>query len=308
MSNKVSHPFTIPATVPRAKQELYTERLLRITKGTGNLLLFACDQKIEHLNRDFLGPGIAPEDNDPAHLFSIASQPTIGAFATHLGLIAQYAQQYPSIPYIVKMNGKTDIIPKEARDPLSRQLWHIDQILTLQEEYSITITGIGYTLYLGSEYESQMLNEAAQLIYTAHQYGLIAVLWIYPRGKYVTQELHAQMIMGAAGVGASLGADFIKLNAPVPSDGLSTLEILRLAAQAAGRSRLIISGGPLKPYKVCLEEYYQYLQQGIAGCAIGRNLHQRSLDEAIAFSRALAGIVYETMTPSQALVFLKKLS
>jgi len=308
MSNSSHLPLSIPADVPIEKQKLYQERMARITKNTEHLLLFACDQKIEHLNRDFYGPGISPEDNDPAHLFSIASQPTIGAFATHLGLINQYAKAYPAIPYIVKMNGKTDIISKDIADPISRQLWHIEQITALINQQKLPIVGVGYTLYLGSQYESQMLHEAAQLIYNAHQQGLITILWIYPRGKNVANELHAQMIMGAAGVGASLGADFIKINAPVPSEGLSTLEILHLAAQAAGKSRLLVSGGHLKSESACLEEYYHYLQHGIAGCAIGRNLHQRSSKDAYAFAQALAAIVYEKATPEQALVFLKKLS
>ena len=33
--------------------------------------LFACDQKIEHLNDDFYGEGIPLSSNDPAHLFEI---------------------------------------------------------------------------------------------------------------------------------------------------------------------------------------------------------------------------------------------
>ncbi len=43
-------------------------------------MLFAGDQKVEHLNRDFFGAGITVEDNDPNHLFQIAIMADIGFF------------------------------------------------------------------------------------------------------------------------------------------------------------------------------------------------------------------------------------
>ena len=43
------------------------------TAGTGKMNLFACDQKIEHLNDDFYDGGdkIPLSSNDPGHLFEI---------------------------------------------------------------------------------------------------------------------------------------------------------------------------------------------------------------------------------------------
>ena len=43
----------------------------------------------------------------------------------------------------------------------------------------VNIVGLGYTIYLGSEYESTMLAEAGELIAAAHANGLLVVLWIY---------------------------------------------------------------------------------------------------------------------------------
>ena len=63
----------IPLDVPEGMREAYRANDLKMTRGTGNLMLMAGDQKIEHLNDDFYGPGIAPEDADPEHLFRIAS-------------------------------------------------------------------------------------------------------------------------------------------------------------------------------------------------------------------------------------------
>ena len=64
----------------------------------------------------------------------------------------------------------------------------------------MNIVGLGYTIYLGSEYEATMMAEAGELIAQAHANGLIVVLWIYPRGKAVTAEKDPDLIAGAAGV------------------------------------------------------------------------------------------------------------
>ena len=48
----------VPADVMPEARENYIENYMKATRGTGRLMLFACDQKIEHLNKDFYGEGI----------------------------------------------------------------------------------------------------------------------------------------------------------------------------------------------------------------------------------------------------------
>ena len=48
----------VPADVMPESREEYIDNYLKATRGTGRLMLFACDQKIEHLNKDFYGEGI----------------------------------------------------------------------------------------------------------------------------------------------------------------------------------------------------------------------------------------------------------
>ena len=76
----------VPLDVPKAMRETYVKNYMEITRGTGRLMLFAGDQKVEHLNDDFYGEGVPEDDADPEHLFRIASQAKIGVFATQLGL------------------------------------------------------------------------------------------------------------------------------------------------------------------------------------------------------------------------------
>ena len=208
----------VPADVmPEARDE-YITNYLKATRETGRLMLFACDQKIEHLNKDFYGEGIDIADLDPEHLFKIGSEGVCGVLAGQRGLVAQYAADYPEINYLIKMNSKTNLVGTKQEDPYSPQLYDLDAVLAMKEA-GVNIVGLGYTIYLGSEYEATMMAEAGELIAQAHANGLIVVLWIYPRGKAVTAEKDPDLIAGAAGVALCLGADFVKVNPPKPEDG-----------------------------------------------------------------------------------------
>src|SRR5260221_7046821 len=92
----MSNDILIPGDVPNNVIQTFQDNYNAITRETGRLMLFACDQKIEHMNTDFYGDGIDTSALNPEHIFRIAARGSIGALATHLGLIARYGKQYPS--------------------------------------------------------------------------------------------------------------------------------------------------------------------------------------------------------------------
>lgn len=280
----------VPVDVPRDARETYIDNYMAATRGTGRLMLFACDQKVEHLNGDFYGEGIDPSDLDPEHLFKIGSEGVCGVLAGQRGLIARYAADYPEVNYLVKMNSKTNLVKTAQDDPYSPQLHDLQAVLAMREE-GVNIVGLGYTLYLGSEYESTMLAEAGQLIAEAHEAGLIVVLWIYPRGKAVADEKAPALIAGAAGVALCLGADFVKVNPPKATDEATSAESLEIAATAAGRTGLVCAGGSTVDAQTFLTQLHDQIHIGGAcGNATGRNIHQRSLDEAVRLTKAISAI------------------
>src|SRR5680860_114502 len=133
----------IPLTVPASKQREYRKNFNLMTAGSGSLLLFAGDQKVEHLNSDFYGVGIAKEDASPEHLFQIASAAPIGVFATHLGLIAHYGADYPKVPYLVKLNGRTNLY--EGTENLMSKAWlKVEDIVEFKKQNKLNILGVGY--------------------------------------------------------------------------------------------------------------------------------------------------------------------
>ncbi|MFA6534842.1 MAG: hypothetical protein WCS92_01155 [Candidatus Babeliales bacterium] len=294
MKNLNAKDINIPLTVPQKNKKNYLQNYLTSTKNTGRLFLFAGDQKIEHLNQDFYGPNISIQNATPKHMFDIASKGNVGVFATQLGLIARYGKDYPDIKYIIKLNAKTDIIPVIQKDPISLMLTTVDEVVEFQKNSKLNIVGVGYTIYLGSEHESIMLSQASQIVYQAHKHGLLAILWIYPRGKYVKKQNSAEIIAGAAGVGACLGADFIKVNPPEAENIPLMGKLLKQATLASGKSGVICSGGAKEDAKILLETLHQQIHSGGAiGTAIGRNLHQRDLNAALKLSRAISAIIFD---------------
>ncbi|MHB8924919.1 MAG: aldolase [Coriobacteriia bacterium] len=298
----------VPADVPADARETYIDSYFKATRGTGRLMLFACDQKIEHLNDDFYGENISPEDNDPEHMFRIGNQGVCGILAGQRGLVAAYAADYPDINYLVKMNSKSHLVKTSAKDPAkhqddpySPQLYDLQTVLDLREG-GVNVVGVGYTIYLGSEYESTMFQEAGQLIADAHSLGMIVVLWIYPRGKAVMDETDAHLIAGAAGTALCLGADFVKVNPPKGDDAKTSAEKLVEASKASGRTGLVCAGGSTVAADRFLTQLWEQIHVGGAkGNATGRNIHQRSLDEAVRLTKAISAITLGDWSVADAL-------
>lgn len=295
----------VPADVSADARETYIDNYMAATRGTGRLMLFACDQKVEHLNGDFYGEGIDLADLDPEHLFKIASEGVCGVCAGQRGLVARYAADYPEVNYLVKMNSKTNLVKTAQDDPYSPQLHDLEAVLEMRAN-GVNVVGLGYTIYLGSEYESTMLAEAGQLIAEAHAAGLLVVLWIYPRGKAVADEKAPALIAGAAGVALCLGADFVKVNPPKATDEATSAESLAIASAAAGRTGLVCAGGSTVDAETFLTQLHDQIHIGHAcGNATGRNIHQRSLDEAVRLTKAISAITLADYSVADALAVFK---
>jgi len=291
----------IPAGVPKETEKIYVKNYEQITKKTNRLFLFAGDQKFEHLNKDFYGPNIPEEVNDPEHLFKIASEGQIGAFVTQLGLIERYGKKYPNINYIVKLNAKTNIISQDLKDPDSRIMWNVEDVVDFKKISGLNICGIARTIYPGSEAEHEAIRYYEQSVYPAHKHGLIAILFLYPRGKNIEYETDPDLIAGIAGVGACLGADFVKIKTT------KRIEDLKQAIGAAGNTGVICAGGSKKDEKKFLQTIYEQMHIAeTSGVAVGRNVYQRTLQDAIAFTQAIAAVVYDDKSVEEALKIYDK--
>jgi DhnA family fructose-bisphosphate aldolase class Ia len=290
----------VPLDVPKSARKKYIKNYLDITRASGKIMLFAGDQKIEHLNNDFYGDGIHSDDAFPEHLFKIATKAKIGVFATQLGLIAKYGADYKNVQYLVKLNSKTNLIKTDQRDPNNGKITDISEVIEFHKNSGLKILAVGYTIYLGSEYEAEMLREAARMVYEAHKNGLLTVLWIYPRGKSVKDEKDAHLIAGATGVAVSIGSDFVKINYP-KQEGKESKELLKEAIMSAGRTGVVCAGGSSTDVKVFLQRLRDQIDVGASGNATGRNIHQKCLKEAISMCNAIYAITVEDKSIDEAI-------
>ncbi len=85
------------------------------------------------------------------------------------------------------------------------------QLCSVSEAIKLGASGVGYTLYLGSKYESQMLQEFERIQKEAHAKGIPVIAWIYPRGKSIKNKTEKELIAYSARTGLEIGADIVKL-------------------------------------------------------------------------------------------------
>lgn len=219
----------------------------------GKVMLLAYDQGFEH------GPVEFDEKTvDPNYILDIAKNGLFTGVVLQEGIAARYYQKESGVPLIVKLNGKTSF---QGDEPLSLQLCTVDKAAELGA------IGVGYTIYVGSEHEEQMLVEFSRIEDEAHARGMIVIAWMYPRGKKVAgRESEGDVVAYGARLGLELNADFVK----VPYTG--DVDSFSWVVKAAGKTGVLAQGGKQTDWINLDEEISGVMKAGAKGIAIGRNV------------------------------------
>lgn len=233
-----------------------------LRKGKG--ILLAYDQGLEHgPSKDFNEKSV-----DPAYILEIAEKGKFTGIIFQKGVAEKYYDG--KVPLIIKVNGKTSL-PKG--EPIASQICSVKQARALGAK------AVGYTIYLGSAYENLMLSEFGRIQQEAHELGLAAIAWIYPRGEAVTIDTAPEIVAYAARAGLEAGADAVKIKYTGDSNSF------RWAVRSAGAARVFMSGGPKAPTdEAFLTQVKGAIDAGASGLAVGRNVwqHERPLEMAAA--------------------------
>lgn len=222
----------------------------------GKTLILAYDQGLEHGPIDFNDKNV-----DPEYIIEIAKKGEYQAIVFQKGIAEKYQKEIKrsKVPLILKLNGKTKIYKGEPFSPL---------ICTVKEAIKLGANAVGYTIYIGSEYETKMFEEFEKVEKEAHAKGLPVVAWIYPRGKSVKKDTSREMIAYSTRVGLELGADIVKVKYG------GNVNDLKWAVKAAGRTKVVIAGGIKKSEKEFLKQIKDVISSGASGLAMGRNIWQ----------------------------------
>ena len=268
--------------------------------GTGKLVILPVDQGFEH------GPARSfasnPSAYDPRYHFELAIESGCSAYAAPLGFLEAGVRDFAGqIPLILKVNDH-DVLQDE-KDP--------HQALTgsVADALRLGCVGIGFTIYPGSTHRLEMYQQIRAYAEEAKRFGLIVIIWSYPRGSALSKEGETAIdVTGyAAHIAAQLGAHIIKVKLPsehieqdaarkvyekekIPVKTLTERVAHIVQCAFGGRRVVIFSGGAAEADNVVFDGIRAIRDGGGFGSIIGRNSFQRKKTEALKFLETIMRI------------------
>lgn len=283
--------------------------------GSGYVSILPVDQGIEHS----AGASFAknPIYFDPANIVKLALEGGCNAVASTLGVLGSCARKYAhKIPFIVKLNHNEFMSYPNA----------FDQIMfgQVEQAFDMGATGIGATIYFGSQESRRQLVEVSEAFRRAHELGLFTVLWCYLRNEaFKTKEkdfhVSADLTGQANHLGVTIEADIIKQKLPENNGGYLALNTgesaygktdkriyselttdhpidltrYQLANCYMGRAGLINSGGASSgesDMKEAIKTAIINKRAGGMGLISGRKAFQRPMAEGAALLQAIQDV------------------
>jgi class I fructose-bisphosphate aldolase len=266
--------------------------------GSGKLVILPVDQGFEHGPARSFAPN--PDAYDPHYHYELAIDAGLSAYAAPLGMLEAGADTFAgAIPTILKVNSSNSLASAK------------DQAVTgtVNDALRLGCSAIGFTIYPGSDYAFEMMEEIREMAEEAKAAGLAVVMWSYPRGDAISKDGETAMDICAyaAHMAALLGAHIIKVKPPTAhleqaeakkvyekeKIDISTMAArIRHVTQACfnGRRIVVFSGGASKGLDGLYEEVRGIRDGGGNGSIIGRNTFQRPRAEALAMLETIIKI------------------
>lgn len=259
--------------------------------GTGRMVILPVDQGFEHGPARSFAPN--PAGYDPHYHYQLAADAGCNAYAAPLGFLRAGGATFAGeVPLILKLNNHE--VLHDEKNPRSVQTSSIHEALRLG------CVAIGYTIYPGSAENGVMYEQVRGLIEQAHEHGLAAVIWSYPRGEHLSKagETGIDVCAYAAQIACQLGADIVKVKLPtdhIEQDaarkvyegekiavGTLTERVAHVVQSSFnGRRIVIFSGGAKTSDEKLYDEAKAIREGGGFGSIMGRNAFQRPKAEAL---------------------------
>lgn len=259
--------------------------------GTGRMVILPVDQGFEHGPARSFAPN--PAGYDPHYHYKLAIDAGCNAYAAPLGFLKAGGATFAGeVPLILKLNNHE--VLHDEKNPRSVQT------STIHEALRLGCVAIGYTIYPGSAENGIMYEQVRGLIEQAHEHGLAAVIWSYPRGEDLSKagETGIDVCAYAAQIACQLGADIVKVKLPtghieqdaarkvyeaekIPIGTLTERVAHVVQSSFDGKRIVIFSGGAKTSDEKLYEEAKAIREGGGFGSIMGRNAFQRPKAEAL---------------------------
>jgi len=298
------------ATVRNLRQMFDHGRLA----GTGYLSILPVDQGIEHSAGASFAPN--PIYFDPASIVELAIEGGCNAVASTLGVLGAVSRKYAHrIPFIVKLNHNELLTYPNKFDQVP--------FASVRRAWEMGATGVGATIYFGSDESTRQLREVSEAFERAHELGMFTVLWCYLRNSAFKSDkdyhVSADLTGQANHLGVTIEADIIKQKLPENNDGYGALnrngvsygktsskvyseltsehpiDLCRyqVANCYMGRAGLINSGGASSGESDLAEAVRTAVinkRAGGTGLISGRKAFQRPMDDGIQILNAIQNV------------------
>ncbi len=172
--------------------------------------------------------------------------------------------------------------PSVLRDLSNEQI-----ALDMEDAARLNAVGVGVQVYIGSEYETQTVQNMTRLIDAGLKLG-IPVMGITAVGKDMKRD--AQYFRLACRIIAELGAQYVKTY--FVEEGFETVT-------SSCPVPIVMVGGKKLPELEALTMAYNAVQQGAAGVDMGRNIFQSEAPKAML--AAVNAVVHQNTKPKAAL-------
>ena len=202
-----------------------------------------------------------------------------GLFVTR-GVLRSSIDPHLKTPVILRVSGATSVVGKDLAN----------EIITtsIEEIIRLNVAAVGLSIFVGTDYEKQTLENLAMLVNKCEDYG-IPVMAVTAVGKELEKRT-ARYLALSCRIAAELGAKIVKTyyasedfdkitnGCPVP---------------------VVIAGGPKCETELEVFEFvYDGMQKGAIGVNLGRNIWQNP--HPVAVMRALNAVIHDKATPRQA--------
>ncbi|MGG2014987.1 3-hydroxy-5-phosphonooxypentane-2,4-dione thiolase [Bacillus sp. S10(2024)] len=183
-------------------------------------------------------------------------------------------------PMVLRVSGGATVVGKDLSN---------ETIVTpIKEALRHNVAGVGVSVFVGSDYETQTVTNLANVVSEAHDYGL-PVLGITAVAKEL-QKRQARFLALASRVCVEMGADIIKT---YYCEGFEKIT-------STCPAPVVIAGGPkLDTIEAVLTITYNALQEGAVGVDMGRNIWQS--EHPIAMIQSIHSIVKNGLNVKEAL-------
>jgi len=278
--------------------------------NTGYVSILPVDQGIEHS----AGASFAPNTLyfDPENIVKLAIEGGCNAVASTLGVLGAVARKYAhKIPFLLKFNHNEFLSYPNTYDQI--------RFANIRQAFEMGCTGVGATVYFGSEESKRQLQEITEMFHQAHELGMYTVLWCYlrnPAFKTKEKDYHvsADLTAQANHLGATIGADIIKQKLPENNGGYNAVNFgkthkkvysdlttdhpidltrYQVAKCYMGRAGLINSGGASSgesDLKEAVTTAVINKRAGGMGLISGRKAFQRPMQEGIGLLNAIQDV------------------